>query len=157
MATVSQAIIVDITVVTGWCFAEAAGSYVDAALTEVALHGGLVPPCWMTEVANVLLAAETRMRLTEADSTRFLTLLQELPLRVDNTLPSRHWGDVVGQARRHGLNSAEGAYLELALRENARLASLNQRLRQAARDCHVRLFTEGERNRGGGNEDEISR
>lgn len=139
----TKEIVVDISVVSGWCFAEAAGVYVDAALEEVARFGALVPMCLMTETANIVLAAERRMRLTEADSTRFLTLFQALPIRVDSESISTScfFAAVLGLARRYGLNGIEAASLDLALREGARLASLNQRLRQAAQSCHVILYS----------------
>jgi len=135
--------VVDTTVMIGWCFAEAAGSYVDAVLDGVRSRGAILPASWMVELGNVLLAAEARQRLSEADSFRFLHLLQALPLHLDCQLPSRHFGAVMALGRKYALSSAEAAYLELALREGTCLATMNQRLRQAALECHVPLFSEG--------------
>jgi hypothetical protein len=43
----------------------------------------VVPSIWFLEIVNVLLVAERRQRITEADTTEVLALLQSLPIIVD--------------------------------------------------------------------------
>ncbi len=66
-----------------WCFEDEAGDYADAVLASLATSEALVPAIWSLEVANVLLVAERRGRLTQADATRFVRLLRTLPIIID--------------------------------------------------------------------------
>jgi len=57
----------------------------------------------------VLLVAERRSRITEAQATRFLDLLTQLPIRVDSTPVDS--GAVIAAGRRHGLSAYDAAVL----------------------------------------------
>jgi hypothetical protein len=63
-----------------WCFEDEADAYADSVLDLLTESEALAPSIWPLEVANVLLVAERRGRLTEADSLRFAELLHELPI-----------------------------------------------------------------------------
>jgi predicted nucleic acid-binding protein len=84
----------------------------------------------MLELANGLVVAERRRRITRAESTRFLGLVGELPIRIDQT--STLASSIIDLARDYELSAYEAAYLELALRLGHPLATLDQRLRSAA-------------------------
>jgi predicted nucleic acid-binding protein len=57
------------------------------------------------------------------------------PLTVDNV-----WGTAFVLAEELQLTAYDAAYLELALRQEAPLATLDDRLRRAAREAGVTLF-----------------
>ncbi|HKK01085.1 MAG TPA: type II toxin-antitoxin system VapC family toxin [Desulfuromonadales bacterium] len=124
--------VVDNSVVMAWCFHDVGNDYADAVLGGLTEGEALVPGVWPLEVANVLAAAERRGRLNETDSTRFLTLLAELPLRVVQEPPRRVTGEILSLARETGLSSYDASYLDLAMREAIPLATLDQALRKAA-------------------------
>jgi predicted nucleic acid-binding protein len=88
----------------------------------------------------VLVAAERRKRLTETESTRFLALLADLPLRVEQEEPRRVTGEMFALARETGLSSYDASYLDLAMREGVPLATLHDALRKAAAKVGVELF-----------------
>jgi len=71
----SNTFVVDNSVVMSWCFKDEANKYTDAVLDSMAESYAIVPSIWPLEVVNALLVSERRRRLSEADSTRFLTLL----------------------------------------------------------------------------------
>jgi predicted nucleic acid-binding protein len=98
------------------------------------------PAIWPLEVANVLLVAEQRHRVSEAQARRFLELLAQLPIEVDDS-PTGLVG-VVAAGRRHTLSSYDASYLVLADRLGATLATLDQRLAAAARNAGVHLLIE---------------
>jgi hypothetical protein len=102
---------------------------------DLDLRGG---PIWPLEVANVLLVAERRGRLSEAQASRFLELLAQLPINVDSS-PSDVAG-IVATGRRHTLSSYDAAYLLLAERLGAALATLDKLLAKAARKAGVHLL-----------------
>ena len=58
----------DCSVTMGWCFESEADSYTRAVLSALPRGPAVVPPLWLTEVANVLLVAERRRRITSGDS-----------------------------------------------------------------------------------------
>jgi predicted nucleic acid-binding protein len=135
--------VLDNSVVMAWCFRDVGDGYADAVLESLAGNEALVPGIWPLEVVNVLAAAERRRRLSETDSTRFLALLADLPLRVIQEPPQRVTGEILALARETGLSSYDASYLDLAMREGAPLATLDQELRKAAVRVGVELFMGG--------------
>jgi len=124
--------VLDCSMTMSWCFedeADAAADAVPDCLIDSEARG---PSIWPLEVANVLLVAERRGRLRAADSARFLQLLGGLPVTVEETDRPRAHGSVLELARRTGLSSHDAAYLELAMRLGAPLATRDQGVRAAA-------------------------
>ena len=62
-----------------------------------------------------------------------MAILAQEPITVDALSPSGVFGRVLELAREHGLTVYDAYYLELALRERAALATLDDDLRAAAR------------------------
>lgn len=132
-------IVVDCSVVMSWCFEDEADDYSDSVLDLLAGAEAVVPSIWPLEVANVLLVAERRKRLKEADSAQFLKLLGELPITIDHESSNRALSDILFLGRQQGLSSYDAAYLELAMREGAALATKDEKLKKASKKCGVQL------------------
>ena len=98
---------------------------------------------WPLEVGNVLLVAERKKRLSEADSTRFMALLSELPLLIDQEPPERMLKDILALAREHHISTYDASYLALAMRNGLPLATLDKGLRKAAKRSHVSILLRG--------------
>jgi predicted nucleic acid-binding protein len=122
-----------------WCFEDEADIYADSILDQLSDSEAIVPSIWPLEVANVLLVAERRKRLTEAESLQFVGLLRKLPITIDGESSERALSDILFVGRHQGLSSYDAAYLELAMRQGAALATKDERLRKAAENCGVRL------------------
>lgn len=133
-------LVVDCSVTMGWCFDDEASDYTRAALWAVGNGEAVVPSIWTLEVINVLLKAERRKRVTEAESAAFLSQLQELSITVDQELPSNTLMQVLSLARQHRLSAYDAAYLELAIRVRAPLCTLDEQLRAACAAVGVDLF-----------------
>jgi predicted nucleic acid-binding protein len=101
-------------------------------LDSLAETPAIVPALWHLEVGNALLMGERRKRSTNADTTRWLSLLSTLPIVVDDETMTRAWNDTLALARAHKLSVYDAAYLELALRRSLPLASLDANLKAAA-------------------------
>lgn len=110
----------------------------DAVLERLRDEPAVVPDVWPLEVSNVLLVAERRGRLNEAQATRFLQLLSQLPIDVDPT-PTDAAG-LVAAGRRHTLSSHDASYLLLAEQRGAPLATLDRSLAKAARKAGTQLL-----------------
>src|SRR5664279_2945569 len=79
-------VVIDASVTMAWCFDDEATPLTDGVLDRLREDEAFVPSLWQLEVANVLLGAERRGRITEAQATRFLDLLMQLRIRVDQSL-----------------------------------------------------------------------
>jgi predicted nucleic acid-binding protein len=94
------------------------------------------------EVANALLVARRRARISKEKAARFLTDLLALPIRVDSGSSELTFGQVFAYAEEYRLTVYDAAYLELAVREGVPLATLDNDLRNAARAAKVSLAHE---------------
>jgi predicted nucleic acid-binding protein len=124
----------------GWCFESEADAYTDAVLAAVPRATVLVPAIWPLEVANVLLVAERRRRIARADAVRFLDLLGALPIVVEPPVEVGDLGLFLALAHERRLSAYDAAYLHLAMREHAPLATRDRGLRAAARAAGVAEF-----------------
>jgi predicted nucleic acid-binding protein len=138
-----SSVVLDASVALAWCFPDEASDYADTVL--VALEGStvVVPAVWALEVANVLLVGERRKRLKRPEIMRFVTLLEGLSILQDSQPVSDSVNKVLPLARDCNLSAYDAAYLELALRRGAPLATLDLNLRRAAKRVGVRFFPDG--------------
>lgn len=132
--------VIDNSVVITWCFADLAGDYADTVLDSLAQSGAVVPVIWPLELVDVLLAAERRKRLNANASERFLALLARLPIVVDERWPSGGMADLLRLGRGYNLSSYAAAYLDLALRENLPIATLDEKVLHTARRLAIPLY-----------------
>lgn len=133
-------LVLDCAFAMAWCFEDEAGDRTDALLTGLVHGSAMVPAIWPLEVANVLLVAERKGRITLAKTAEFLSLLAGLPILVDSQGSEKAWSDVLSLARAYRLSAYDAAYLELAIRQRAKLATLDAALRSAAQAAGVALF-----------------
>jgi predicted nucleic acid-binding protein len=134
--------VIDNSVVMSWCFRDQANSYSDSVLESLAAAVAYVPAVWPLEVANVLLTAERKKLIHQADSVRFISLLSQLPIVVEYESPEKAMKDLLGLARAHGLSSYDASYLDLAMRKGLPLATLDEKMKQAAASANVMIFAE---------------
>ena len=133
--------VLDCSVAMAWCFEGEADAYTDAVLRALAKETAVVPSLWPLEIANVLLIAERRRRLSGADTIRFLDLVGGLPIVVDGPPGLQDLHALLALGRQHRLSAYDAAYLHLAMREELPLASHDRALRAAARAAGVPEFS----------------
>ena len=88
-----------------------------------------LPELWRFEIRNVLVVSDRRGRIDPADTAAFLADLGRLPIRIDRCPESEL---VLTLTRKHRITAYDAAYLELALRLDALLATLDRALASAA-------------------------
>ena len=133
-------IVVDALIALAWCFEDKSSEYSEAALDLLPTEGAVAPAFWMLEVGNALVAAERRRRISDVESSRFLSRLQALPIEIDYTEVSASVDDVLYVARKHELTLYDACYVELALRRELELYSADARLRKGAEAAGVKVF-----------------
>lgn len=133
-------LIIDYSLAMSWCFGDEARPESTQVQNRLATEAAIVPSHWHLEVANVLVMAEKRNRISSTDSAQFLALLSTLDIQVDHETASFAFDRLPPLCRTHGLTSYDAAYLELALRLGLPLASLDDDLRKAAASVSVALL-----------------
>ena len=125
--------VLDGSLTMAWCFDDEASPESDEIQDWLTAGArAYVPTLWHLEIANVLWACERRKRIREADSVRFLEVLQVLNITTDHQT-ERHAGKAtLSLARQHRLSVYDAAYLELAMRLGLPLASKDEALRRVA-------------------------
>ncbi|MGB7297071.1 MAG: type II toxin-antitoxin system VapC family toxin [Candidatus Aminicenantales bacterium] len=129
--------VIDNSVVMSWCFRDQANPYADSILERLMEAVAYVPSIWPLEVVNVLLAAERKKFIREADSVHFIGLLSQLPIHVEYESSEKVMMDLLGLARAHKLSSYDASYLDLAMRKGLPLATLDESLRKAAASANA--------------------
>jgi predicted nucleic acid-binding protein len=133
-------LVIDGSVAVAWFLEDEASTYarsVRAKMPDADFVG--VPGHWMLEVVNALLAAERRKRIDPAAVNHSIGIMRQLPIRVDAETGNHAGQQTLELARQHKLSIYDAAYLELALRVGAHLASLDKALNAAAKQCGVLL------------------
>lgn len=99
-----------------------------------------IPAHCFVETTNGLLMAERRKRVTQSDVTEALSLLGALPIITDSETAAKAGSETIALARQYGLTIYDAAYLELAMRRGASLATSDLQLANAAADAGVILI-----------------
>lgn len=133
-------LVLDGSAALAWCFEDEETEATKRLRHEVRANGAIVPRLWRLEVANALLQAERRRRLTQGKTAALLGLLREMPIVIDDETDNRAFADTLHLARAHDLSAYDAAYLELALRRTLPLATLDRDLARAAKRAGVTVM-----------------
>jgi len=135
--------VVDASVALAWCFPDESSLYAEAVLEALKGNTMWVPSLWAIEVTNGLVVGRRRKRLESSSVRRFLALLDQLPILQDHRPLTETMQTVLPLAEQFGLTAYDAAYLELAARHDAPLATLDDGLQKAARKAGVTLLSGG--------------
>jgi predicted nucleic acid-binding protein len=128
-----MAYVIDPSVALAWFLPDETNARADAV--RVAVESGAdawIPVHWWLEVGNGLLMAERRGRITAEQVAQALSLVNALPFEEDEETAEHIPVRTLTLARKHGLTVYDAAYLELAQRRGAFLATFDEQLLQAA-------------------------
>jgi predicted nucleic acid-binding protein len=134
------AIVIDASVALAWCFPDEGSGYAEAVLVALEGHSILVPSLWPIEITNALLVAERRKRVKEPEVHRFVELLAGLRVVIASQSVTESVSNILPLAREYGLSAYDAAYLDLALRHSAPLATLDHSLQKAGRKAGIEIF-----------------
>lgn len=134
-------IIVDTSIVGSFVLPDEAESLAADAVNRLFNSPLIVPHHWRLEVANMLRTAVRRQRIDLPQRAAILGRLQGLDVIVDWPGQERAWTSVLALSDRFGLTPYDAAYLELAQRHGASLATLDRRLASAGADLTIPLVT----------------
>jgi predicted nucleic acid-binding protein len=134
--------VLDASLTLAWGFDEAETDYTRAVLEQVLEHVVIAPSVWPLEVANAAVIAARRRRIGDGEVPALIELVRGLDVEVDGQAHRVAFDALVSLAQEYGLTSYDAAYLEVALRVGAPLATVDAGLARAARAAGVQLFLE---------------
>jgi predicted nucleic acid-binding protein len=135
------AFVLDASVTMRWFFEAGKHPHADAILHGLmsATDTAAVPILWRYEISSVLARARLRDGLPAQEAANFIANLEALPIVVDDESARRILTDVQQLAVTYRLTSYDAAYLELALRRNLPLATLDADLIAACGSAGVQV------------------
>ncbi|MDE1149999.1 MAG: type II toxin-antitoxin system VapC family toxin [Azospirillaceae bacterium] len=125
-------IVLDSSATMVWVFPDEDTDVAVTLFEHVVREGAVVPSLWKLEVANTLLSAERRGRIDKEFREAAVTDLEAMPIMIDGETSAHAWRTTLDLAASHRLTVYDAAYLELALRNNMALATLDKELARAA-------------------------
>ncbi|MBV8803256.1 MAG: type II toxin-antitoxin system VapC family toxin [Gammaproteobacteria bacterium] len=132
--------VLDASIALSWCFSDEATQETTLLLERLSQESAFVPELWTLEVGNILISAERRQRITYAKITEFITLLQQINIKIDNETSMRGFREILPLAHSENLTTYDAAYLELAMRLGLPLATKDKQLAKAAKKIGVLLL-----------------
>ena len=121
--------VVDASAIVPWLVTDEPDERKEAVIARLQQEGAVVPALFPYEIRNVLVVAERRGRISREESDASLIWLGSFAFSLDE---DAELGPVLELARRHRLTFYDAAYLDLAVRLGADLATLDDELRDAA-------------------------
>ena len=132
--------VVDCSFTMTWVFPDEATDATHALRESLVNDMAIVPALWPIEVGNVLAVATRQGRIRVQDWKRIQGDLAALPIEIDAETPQRVWPAILPLAFEHKLSVYDATYLELALRLELPLATLDKQLRAACRAAKVKVL-----------------
>lgn len=133
-------LVLDSSVSIAWALDDEQGLGIELLAQLAATDTAVVPAHWILEVANALRMAVKRRRLDPGDPPEIMARIRTQPIEFDAETIDRGWRETPLLADMYGLTTYDAAYIELALRVEAPLATLDLDLARAARKAGVALF-----------------
>jgi predicted nucleic acid-binding protein len=137
--TAASEFVLDASLTLAWALPDEASDYADTILKRVVTGKAWVPDLWPHEVANALVMAERRKRISAAQRSLFIEELLKLPIEVASNPPRAILDTQAALAHRYTLTAYDAAYLDLALRKGLPLATQDKPLSEAAAKAGVKL------------------
>ena len=135
-----KGIVIDASVALAWCFPDETSDYADSVLLAVENQAVIVPAIWAVEITNALLVGERRKRIRQPEVRRFIDLMEGLSIVEDGQPFVDTVSNVLPLAREYELSAYDAAYLDVAVRHQIPIATLDGALQKACTTAGVKIF-----------------
>ncbi len=133
-----MAFVVDASIAGAWLLPDEENEVAEQAMARMADEDAFAPDLLRHEIRSILLSAGRRGRVSDDFIHSAMARFRGLPLKLlgpgDDT-------EVVRLSRQYRLSAYDAAYLSLALLDRMSLATLDQKLAEAARREGVSVLT----------------
>lgn len=130
-----KTVTIDASAAASWLFPQQRTRRADAFLEGGDYERLIAPDIFVWEIGNLI-----ARRLKPDERAAALDMLSLLQIEMAPSRPSGAVLELVGFAERHGVSLFDAAYLQLCLQTDARLASRDTRLLEAAHAAGVNLL-----------------
>ena len=131
--------VVDASIILAWHDPRENNSYADGILDRLEKETAITPPLCCLEVNNILRLFEKKELITALDLEKAIAFMDSLPILRDRAAVDFSMPLVLRLSREYELTMYDACYLELAVRLNLPLASLDNELINAAKTAKVTL------------------
>ena len=142
MTTQKPTFVLDNSVTMAWFFEDEKTPYTENVGYTIARRGAYVPSLWYLEVTNSLLNGMRQKRCHGGAVIRFMDDLRSFPIITDNQTDTRAFNLIFTLAREYNLTAYDASYLELAMRRGLPLATLDEKLKNAAKEAGVKVYVD---------------
>lgn len=132
--------VLDCSMTMAWLFEDEKNEHSEKILDRLNDETTIVPSLWILEVMNTLKVAEKRKRITISESVHFFETLKSLPIEIDEGFSYNRVDSILFIARSYTLSSYDAAYLDLALRFEIPLATLDKDLIKGAKKLGIKVL-----------------
>lgn len=136
-----NAFILDCSMTMAWCFEDETSEYSEKTLNALSESIAWVPALWPIEVANSLIIATRKKRISYVKAIAFKQHVDIFSISIDNYLISNPIELIFDLAKETGLTAYDAVYLELAIRKNLPLATLDSELKKSAQKIGLPLYS----------------
>jgi predicted nucleic acid-binding protein len=127
-----MSLVLDASLTIAWAYQEENTAAILEVFAKLRDYSAWVPSLWKLEIANVLHLGVRKKRHDAAFRDAVLIQLNRMPILVDLETEDHAWSSTMRLADLYQLTTYDACYLELALRRNLPLATLDTNLRVAA-------------------------
>ena len=99
-----------------------------------------VPALFWFEISNLLTSAIIRKRIGVSDIRQLLELLPQSEFNTDLSFGTEYANSITALASGYGLSSYDAAYLELAIRKEAAIGTLDNNLLKACAKANIQTI-----------------
>lgn len=123
--------VLDCSVAISWYFADEKTEKINQLRDQLFEGVIIVPLLWSIEICNVITVACKRGRIKSEEAQQLLVDLKNLPDAFDSETEAMVWEYSFQLAQQYELSVYDAVYLELAIRKNCPLATLDKSLKEA--------------------------
>ena len=131
--------VIDASVILAWHNPEEESSYADDILDCLGEEIAITPQVCCLEINNVMRTFEKRGSISSLEAERALALINDLPIKRDNVPIGFEIPFALSLARKYDLTIYDACYLELAVRLDLPIATLDKKLIEAAKKAGVSI------------------
>lgn len=133
--------VIDCSVALSWYFSDEINDRTQALRDQLVNESIHVPCLWPIEITNVVLAALRQNRITDDELPDLLDDLRELPDEIDRETDSMVWDESFHLAKQFNLSIYDATYMELAVRRELPIATLDKGLAKACQEADINILT----------------
>ena len=125
-------LVLDASIALAWFLPDETSASARELLVRLEQEDAWAPSIWQLEIANALVMAERRKRISESNRKEFLEHLAVLPVSLDQPHTAAGLPALSEICRTYALSIYDACYLQLAQSRRVALATFDRELRAAA-------------------------